>query len=246
MRGVYWIIGAFIVSLGAHLGALKLLNRIPKERATKSHLVAVVDKKKKKKKEPEEEKPAKADEPPPPPKPIAPPRSAPKPKAPENTPPPPPTNAPAPNAAARAALAALPSIGISMAGGGPGGVGIAIPTGPVGDVAPTGGHAPAAAAKASSGCTEDAVKPKMIGAIAQDRIIAAAQAAGGIEGRIRLEILVDELGNVTSVRVLAGLGGAVDEAAISAGKRVKVSPSTKCGKAVAGRLVVAITVRNPD
>ena len=85
-----------------------------------------------------------------------------------------------------------------------------------------------------------------MGAIAQDRIIAAAQAAGGIEGRIRLEILVDENGNILSARVMSGLGGAIDEAAVSAAKRAKVTASTKCGRAVAGRLVVAITVRNPD
>jgi protein TonB len=246
MRGVYWIIGAFIVSLGSHLGALKLLNKIPKDRVIKTHLVAVVEKKKKKKEEkPEEEKPAKADEPPPPPKP--PPKAPPKAKAPENTPPPPPTNTPAPNAAARAALAALPSIGISMAGGpGGGGVGIAIPTGPVGGVAPAGGPAPAAAAKANTGCTEDAVKPKLAGALDTSRIIAAAQAAGGVEGKIRLALMVDEAGNVTSVQVLSGLGGAIDEAAIAAGKRAKVTPATKCGKPVAGRLVVSMPIRNAD
>ena len=45
---------------------------------------------------------------------------------------------------------------------------------------------------------------------------------------------------------MSGLGGAIDEAAMSAAKRVKVTPSTRCGHAVAGRVVVAITVRNPD
>jgi periplasmic protein TonB len=89
------------------------------------------------------------------------------------------------------------------------------------------------------------VKPKSV-PISQGGIIAAAQAAGGIEGRIRLELQIDENGNVTSVRVMTGLGGAVDEAAVAAAKRAKVSPITRCGRPVAGRMVYAMTIRNPD
>ncbi len=135
-----------------------------------------------------------------------------------------------------------------MAGGPGGGVGIAVP--------PPQAAAPADAPRTVEGtapkpkpkddCTEDAVKPKLVGAIPQDRIIAAAQAAGGVEGKIRLELLIDENGNITSARVTTGLGGAIDEAALSAAKRAKVTASTRCGRPVAGRLVVAITVRNPD
>jgi TonB family protein len=178
--------------------------------------------------------------------PIKAPRPAPKPPPPSQNTPPPPAAAPAPAAAAHPTLAALPELGISMAGG-PGGVGIAVPRRPL--------DAPEAA-KAVEGvrpaprprddCAEEALKPKLAGAIAQDRIISAAQAAGGVEGKIRLELLTDEVGNVTSVRVLSGLGGAIDEAAMSAARQVKVTPSTRCSRAVAGRLVVAISVRNPD
>jgi TonB family protein len=234
------------LGIAAHLAIGVGIVAIPKSVSRKSSLVAVVEKKKKDDKK-DDDKPAKADEPPPPPpKPIEAPRPVAKPKAPsENTPPP---SAAPPSAAAHPALAALPSLGISMAGG-PGGVGIAIPVGPVGgpeaSAARPAAEGPRAAAR-NSDCTEDPVKPKLLGAIAQDRIVAAAQAAGGVEGKIRLEILVDEIGNPTSVRVTTGLGGAVDEAAVAAGKRAKFKPSTRCGKAAAGRFVVAFTVRNPD
>ncbi len=248
-----WSILGVLLSVAVHLGVGVSIASLPKDVVRKHSLVSVVDKKKKKDEKKEDEKPK--DEPPPPPPPKQEPRArGPRPKAPENTPPPPAANAPPPSAA-HAALAALPNLGISMAGGpGAGGVGIAVPPPAGRRRGPCGGPAarateerPKTTAKAKDDCAEpDAVKPKMIVAIAQDRIIAAAQAAGGIEGRIRLELLVDENGNVTAVKVMSGLGGAIDEAALSAAKRVKVTASTRCGRPVAGRLVVAITVRNPD
>jgi protein TonB len=240
-----WTILGVLLSVAVHLGLGFGIARIPKDAVHKHSLVAVVDKKKKKE---DKKEPAKDEPPPPPPKPKEPPRAAPRPKAaPENTPPPAPVNTP-PSAAVHPQLAALPNLGISMAGGPGGGVGIAVPLPQAGAPAdaPRAVEGVAPKPKPRDDCPEDAVKPKLIGAIAQDRIIAAAQAAGGIEGRIRLEILVDEAGNVTSARVTSGLGGAIDEAAVSAARRVKVTPSTKCGRPIAGRLVVAMTIRNPD
>jgi TonB family protein len=130
--------------------------------------------------------------------------------------------------------------------GGPGGVGLAVP-------APA-GEAPAAKAPEGRGplprpkddSAEPLVKPKLQGAIAQDRIQAAAQAAGGVEGKIRLEIEVDEHGSVTAVRVTSGLGGAIDEAAVSAARRLRFTPGTRGGRNVAATFRITITVRNPD
>jgi protein TonB len=243
MRGPILILG-IVLSLAAHSAISFGISAIPKDVGKKSHLIAVVDSKKKKKKKeekPEEEKPAKADEPPPPPKPIQPPRPAPKAKAPPENTPPPPTNAHAANAATHAALAALPSLGISMAGG-PGGGGIAVPMGG-GDVAPVGGPAPEAkaAAKPKDDCTEEVVKPKLSGGLATGGIKAAAQAEGR-EGKVRLEILVDENGNVTAVRILTGLGGSIDQAALAAAKQARLTPATRCGRKVAGRLLVSIPI----
>ncbi|MFT3769965.1 MAG: TonB family protein [Minicystis sp.] len=241
---IRWSTWGFLLSAALHVGVAAGVAVMPKDAVVKRTTVAVVGKKKEQKKD---DKP-KDEPPPPPPKPIEPPRrAAPKPKAPENTPPPPPPPAAKPAAAPAPALAALPNLGISMAGG-PGVGGIAVPQGDpaAAAAAPQAGDAPRAAPRPKDECTEDAVKPKLIGAISQGAIASAAQAAGGVEGKIRLELLIDETGNVTSVRVMAGLGGAIDEAAIAAAKRVKATPASKCGRPAAGRLVVAITVRNPD
>jgi protein TonB len=242
-----WPIWGAVGTVVVHLGAGAFIALIPKDAGRKASLIAVVEKKKRKDERRDEDKQAKAEEPPPPPKAVQAPRPKPKPAV-ENTPPPPPSTPP-PSAAAAAhpALAALPDLGISLAGG-PGGGGIAVPAGPAG-----GDHA---AAKAPDGpraaaikprqedCADPDVKPKSV-PIAQGGVIAAAQAAG-VEGRIRLELQIDESGNVTSVRVISGLGGAIDAAAVAAAKRAKVSPITRCGRPVAGRLVYAMTIRNPD
>jgi len=243
---IRWGTLGVILSAALHVGIAAGVAALPKEDPNKKSSLAVVNTKKKKETKKEDES-AKKDEPPPPPPPPPPAvkRAAPKPKAPENAPPPPPAPVKA-AAAPNPVLAALPNLGISMAGG-PGVGGIAVPQqadAPT-QAAPQAAEAPKAQ-KPKDECTEEVVKPKLVGAIAQGAIIAAAQSAGGVEGKIRLELLIDENGNVTSVRVMAGLGGSVDEAAIAAAKRAKVTPGSKCGKASAGRLVVAITVRNPD
>jgi protein TonB len=243
-----WQSWAILLSVVVHGGIAAGIAAIPKDAGRKSSLVSVVEKKKKKdekKDEPKEDEP-----PPPPPKPIEAPKPKPKPKAPpvESAPPPPAPTAPSPVAAAHPQLAALPDLGISLAGG-PGGVGISVPVGPGVEPAATAAAAvrPEASAvkpKLLEGCTEPEVKPKSV-PVAQGGIIAAAQSAG-IEGRLKLELQIDESGNVTSARVITGLGGAIDEAALAAAKRVKVSPITKCGKPIAGRLTWGLRLRNPD
>lgn len=183
-----WMILGLSLSLAAHVGIGVSIASIPKDVVTKHSLVSVFEKKKPKK---EEKKEALKDEPPPPPpKAKEPPRAAPKPKAVvENTPPPPPANTPPPSAA-HPQLAALPNLGISMAGGPGGGVGIAVPMpqaeAPGGD-APRTVEGTAPKPKPKDDCPEDAVKPKYVaGSIPLAGIIAASRAAGGIEGRMRI------------------------------------------------------------
>jgi periplasmic protein TonB len=60
-----------------------------------------------------------------------------------------------------------------------------------------------------------------------------------IEGRVRLELLIDESGAVTQVRVLSGLGHGLDEQAILAAKRMHFRPATSCGKAVPSSFILA-------
>jgi protein TonB len=241
---IRWSSWGFMLSAALHVGVAAGVAVLPKGTTTKTTTMAVVESKKKKKKEDRKDDEKLKDEPPPPPpKPIeAPKRPAPKPKAPENTPPPPPAAAPKAAAAPTPMLNALPNLGISMAGG-PGVGGIAVPQNTDAPAAaPQTVDAPKAAPpKPKDECTEDVVKPKITG-YSQDGMKAAARAAGGIEGKIRVEVLVDESGNITSVRVLSGLGGGVDEAAVAAIKRAKATVATKCGKPVAGRTVMSFTL----
>jgi protein TonB len=240
-----WSTWGILLSVSLHAGAATAIALMPKDAGRKKTTVAVVNKKKDEKKKDEQK--AKDEPPPPPPKPIeAPKRAAPKPKpAPENTPPPPQAAPKVAAAAPHPVLDALPNLGLSMAGG-PGGVGIAVPA-PQGD-APRAdktvenrGPAP----KPKDECTEDPVKPKPTGGIPQGRVKAAA-AAAGVEGKIRLELMIDENGNVTSARVLSGLGGAVDAAAIADARGAKFTPGTRCGKPAAARLVISMTLRNQE
>jgi protein TonB len=45
-------------------------------------------------------------------------------------------------------------------------------------------------------------------------------------------------GSVTQVRLLGGLGYGLDEASLEAARRATFQPATRCGKPVAGTLVM--------
>jgi protein TonB len=61
-----------------------------------------------------------------------------------------------------------------------------------------------------------------------------------IEGRVRIEAQVDDRGRVTGVRVVAGLGHALDEAALAAARQMTFDPATRCGKPVASPFVIGM------
>jgi protein TonB len=54
----------------------------------------------------------------------------------------------------------------------------------------------------------------------------------GIEGRVYVQFVVDENGNVQNPRVVRGIGGGCDEEAIRAVKQVKFTPGMQRGKPV--------------
>ncbi len=85
-------------------------------------------------------------------------------------------------------------------------------------------------------CSEDIVKARVIGRAAPAYTDQARRAK--IEGQIMVELMVDDQGNVTSARVLQGLGYGLDEAAVEAGKRFHFSPATRCGKAVGAPFII--------
>ena len=227
-----WLSPGTVLSLALHAGVAAGLVALPKRVTTKTTMVGVLEKKKKE----DKKEPARDDAPPPPPKPIEPPRrAAPRPRpAVENTPPP--AAAPAP-AAAHAALSALPSLGIAMSGGT--GMGLGVPTGPVGgDPAARPVEAPRPAARIVDDCTEKAGKPRPLGGVPQPEYTSAARSAG-VEGKVRITIQVDETGKVTGAQVSSGLGYGLDEAALSVAGRLTVSPATRCGKPVAATFALS-------
>jgi protein TonB len=58
--------------------------------------------------------------------------------------------------------------------------------------------------------------------------------AAGIEGRLVLEVTVDADGNVTNIKVVNSVDGALDAAAIAIVKTWRFKPAMACGKPVAG------------
>jgi protein TonB len=153
---------------------------------------------------------------------------------------------PDPIAAAHPALAAMPDFGISLSGGLPGAGGIAIPLG--GGQAPSSvqpkakekvlGVAAERPGVASGDCAEDLVKAKPQGFVKANYTDDAR--AAGIEGRVRVEISIDESGHVLSAKVLTGLGHGLDESAVEAAKRMAFTPATRCGTALKSSFVVSM------
>lgn len=148
---------------------------------------------------------------------------------------PPPEAAPPPPAAA--ALSDMPDFGVSLTGG-VDGTGIALPVG--GSTKPlakapstTTKTAPkqlsaAAAPAALDGCDEPPSKPRPRN-VPQPGYTDAARAAA-IEGKVRVQLTVDETGHVVSVKLLQGLGYGLDEAALAAARQAEFEPAIHCGK----------------
>ncbi|MBV8760957.1 MAG: TonB family protein [Deltaproteobacteria bacterium] len=84
----------------------------------------------------------------------------------------------------------------------------------------------------SGACTEPPGKP--VPSTKSEIEYTEEARAAGIEGRLLLEVTVDESGNVTDVKVITGVDPALDAAAIATVKTWKFKPALACGKPVAG------------
>jgi len=62
----------------------------------------------------------------------------------------------------------------------------------------------------------------------------------GIQGKVFLEILLGKSGNIEDIKLLKGIGGGCDEAAIEAVLKTKFSPGMQRGKPV--RVVLSIPI----
>jgi protein TonB len=236
-----------IISLLIHAGAgVALVGAARETNRRKAIAVAVAEARKKA----EPKKPP----PPPPPKPkkIAPKvvAAAPKPAAVNAAP----KAAPAPKVAAQTALSmsnddAPGGDGIALggpaAGGGPSvpGAAAAAPAkvasavsssrtrrtrealgdGPKGEGEGAAGDAP---------CTEDPTKPVPV--YKTEIEYTAAARAEGVEGKLKIRIIVGADGSVSDVEVLSSVEPALDAAAIAAAKLWRFKPAMACGKPVAG------------
>ncbi len=65
----------------------------------------------------------------------------------------------------------------------------------------------------------------------------------GIEGRVIVQFIIDENGQVVDPQVVRGIGGGCDEAAIEAVKQVEFTPGRQRGRAVRVRYSLPITFR---
>jgi protein TonB len=61
-----------------------------------------------------------------------------------------------------------------------------------------------------------------------------------VEGRVRLELEVDEQGVVKNARVLEGLGHGLDEAALAAARNLRFDAARQDGRPVASRFIIAM------
>jgi protein TonB len=100
-------------------------------------------------------------------------------------------------------------------------------------------HKVRALAPAHDSCSEAPVKAKLRGPPVKPTYTEEAR-SGQIEGIVRVEITVDDQGNVILVKVLRGLGYGLDEAAVAAAKKMAFEPGTRCGKAAVTKLTVGM------
>jgi len=81
-------------------------------------------------------------------------------------------------------------------------------------------------------CTEEPSKPEPV--FKTDIEYTAAARAEGIEGKLKLKVVVDADGAVISVQILSSVSPELDAAAVAAVKHWRFKPAMACGKPVAG------------
>lgn len=221
-------------SLAGHVGLLASLGYIEVDKAEAATAIEVFEAKQK-----PAPPPPPAELEPPPPEPKAQPRARvdnPKPAAVEPETPAPTSNTPA--------LDALPDFGLDLGGsGGPGGWSMAQGTG-----SPNAKPTPrpvqkslepvAARAPAIDPCEEGPAKPKLKN-LPQPAYTDQARAAG-IEGKVRVQITVDEAGRVVETKVLSSLGHGLDESALTAAKAASFDAAVRCGKKARSTFTIAM------
>ncbi|MFV1885473.1 MAG: energy transducer TonB, partial [Balneola sp.] len=91
--------------------------------------------------------------------------------------------------------------------------------------------------------------PKLVGGLAsiQSKVKYPEMARkAGIEGRVTLQFIVNEEGRVENPRVIRGIGGGCDEAALEAVKMAEFTPGVQKGEPVRVQYSLPIIFRLTD
>ena len=146
------------------------------------------------------------------------------------------------------AFDAVPDFGVSLSGG-INGSGIALPIGNGGPARERTVEkvvrkaAPVAALLPTDGCDDPPAKPKPISVPQPGYTDDAVSAA--VEGKVRVQLTVDETGKVVDVKLLAGLGHGLDEAALAAARRATFEPAMHCGKPTQATFSISMRFKLP-
>lgn len=218
----------YAISLGAHLIVGGAIAMIPQEKLREVVAIAL------------NEAPPPKDEPPPPPPPKPAPKSAERPARAARAPSAPVAEAAASSADSNAKAAAFTDLGLTLDSTSSDGIAVPIAPKPA-PVAP----APVVAKpkvlvakRTEPECLEKLVKPRPLALVRPSYTDDARRAR--VEGRLRIELAIDDKGGVTSARVLDGLGHGLDEVALAAARELRFSPATHCNRPVASPFVIAM------
>lgn len=143
-----------------------------------------------------------------------------------------------------AALASLPDFGLELSGGAAGaGLAVAPPAGG-GRGSPGDGSVhrtlaqAAPATRPTDPCDERPAKPRLVN-LPQPAYTAEARAAG-VEGKIRVQVTVDESGKVVDARVVTSLGHGLDDAAVEAARAATFEAAVRCGRPSRSTFTIAM------
>lgn len=143
-------------------------------------------------------------------------------------------------AAAAAAAPVFTDIGISMDGAS--GEGVAVAVAPKAPPPPrmlaVEPSKPKVLAAKAPDCIEPLVKAK------PDRVVRPEftneARSAGVDGRVVVEVQVDDRGDVIAAKVVKSLGHGLDETSLQAAKRTHFQPATRCGKPVVAPFLLAM------
>ena len=93
---------------------------------------------------------------------------------------------------------------------------------------------------------KDMEYPKPVGgimAIAQNVIYPEEAHKNNVEGKVIIEVVIDQDGSILETKVLKGIGSGCDEAAVAAIEKTKFLPAEQDGKNVKSKVVIPVSFK---